>query len=187
MKSAAIRLDSFSTQLTASDSSRALSNDLDAAFHRGYEQGLNEGRENSLDALTAALTDLQRHVSTSNEGMVTARREVIADIAPVLSAMIDILAAHSHKDRLCEALMSELRRTEETAQPRKLQIRCAPDLRPDIELCLTKTGHADVRIEETGDEAPQVELIAGKATISFDPQRVVAELQAIIDDILTED
>ncbi|MFO1165536.1 MAG: hypothetical protein U1E55_10245 [Paracoccus sp. (in: a-proteobacteria)] len=101
MKSAAIRLDSFSTQLTASDSSRALSNDLDAAFHRGYEQGLNEGRENSLDALTAALTDLQRHVSTSNEGMATARREVIAGIAPVLSAMIDILAAHSHKDRLC--------------------------------------------------------------------------------------
>ena len=90
MKSAAIRLDSFSTQLTASDSSRALANDLDAAFHRGYEQGLNEGRESSLDALTAALTDVQRHVSTSNEGMATARREVIAG-QPVARQVVNLL------------------------------------------------------------------------------------------------
>ena len=39
MKSAAIRLDSFSTQLTASDSSRALSNDLMLPSTEGTSRG----------------------------------------------------------------------------------------------------------------------------------------------------
>lgn len=187
MKSAAIRLDSFSAQMTAPDPRQSRSAELEAALHRGYEQGLSEGREASLDALTAALTGLQEQLATGNEALADTRRETITTLAPVLSALVDILAARSCRDRLREVLMSELMRMEETAQPRKLQIKCTADLRPDVELCLAQSGHTDVRIEEINAETPLAELIADKATISFDPRRAVAELQSVIDDIMTED
>ena len=57
MRSSAIRLDSFvaGAGYIGAPSGTA---GLEAAFQRGLEQGLNDGRELSLDALTSALAEL---------------------------------------------------------------------------------------------------------------------------------
>lgn len=183
MKSAAIRLDSFSAQFVRPNPGAA----VDEAFHRGHEKGLNEGREASLDALTAALRELHQQNLATRDLMTDAQREMARTLAPVLSAIIDILAPHASGERLRDALMAELLRLGETTAPRRLRIRCTPDLRPDVELCLARLGGTDARIEETRREVPSVELVADQATISFEPQRVTAELQSIINDIMTED
>lgn len=187
MRSAAIRLDSFSTQLAQTDKGQSLDASMDQAFHRGYEQGLNDGRELSLDALTAALRELQQQSLASRHLTTDAQRQMAQTLAPVLSAIIDILAPRACAERLHSALMAELLQLAETALPRKLRIRCTPDLRPDVELCLARLENSAAQIEEITQEEPSVELIADKAAIRFDPQRMVSELQFIINDIMTED
>lgn len=187
MKSAAIRLDSFSAQLTQPNGRQALDAAVEEAFHRGHELGLNDGREASLDALTAALRDLQQQNLAASHLAADAQREVTRMLAPVLSAIIDTLAPHASAERLQNALMQELMRMGEAALPRQLRIRCTPDLRPDVELCLAQLGSAESQIEEITGEEPSVELIADKATVRFEPQLAIAELKSIVNDIMTED
>lgn len=187
MKSAAIRLDSFSEQLTQPKGPQTFDAAVEEAFHRGHEQGLNDGREVSLDALTAALRDLQQQSLATRHLTTDAQREMAKTLAPVLSAIIDILAPHASAERLQNALMAELLRIGDAAMPRKLRIRCTPDLRPDVELCLARLDSFDAQIEEISHDEPSVELVADKATVRFEPQQAMTELQSIINDIMTED
>lgn len=186
MRSSTIRLDSFSAA-TASERSQAGRNDLLAAFQRGHEQGLNDGRVVSLDALTAALAGLRSDMTAHDAVAAALRRETLSELLPVIAAIIDLLGTRSTKDRLRDALGDELRRIAEIAAPRRLVVRCAPSLRPDIENCLENASFAGALIEETHDDKPTVDLIVDKATITFDPNACIAALQAIIDDIMTED
>jgi hypothetical protein len=185
MRSSAIRLDSFSAG--SGDKSHASVTALETAFQRGHERGLSDGRETSLDALTATLAEMRGDMTSYEVLAANLRQKALADLMPVLAAVIDLLGGRSNKDRLRDALMGEFRRMNEIAAPRKLLIRCAPDLRPDVEDCLARANFPEVLIEETHDGRLMVDLVADKATITFDPDASIAALRSIIDDIMTED
>jgi hypothetical protein len=186
MRSSAIRLDSFvaGAGYIGAPSGTA---GLEAAFQRGLEQGLNDGRELSLDALTSALAELHGGLAAHQAIAATQRREAMSELLPVLDAMVDLLGEHSARARLRDALMTELERISEIATPRRLLIRCAADMRPDVESCLKRAGFPDALIEETPDGAQAVELVADKAAITFDADAAIAALKLIIADIMTED
>lgn len=186
MRGSAIRLDSFMAGAGHAGSSAEASK-LEAAFQRGLEQGLMDGRERSLDQLTATLSDLRDGLAAHEAGAAAQRREAMAELMPVLNAIVDLLGASSGRERLRGALTAELGRIGEIAAPRRLLIRCSPDLRPDVEACLAEVGFSDAQVEEARGAAHAVELVADKATITFDPDAASAALKLIIADIMTED
>lgn len=186
MRSAALRLDCFSAGMIA-DRSRAGTHEIESAFQRGHEQGLNEGREASLDALATALARLQGDMAAHDTMAAAMRRQALSDILPVLDAIIDLLGARSARDRLHDALTKELRHIAEIATPQRLVIRCAADQRPDIDDCLAKAGFSGAVIEEIQNRTLTVDLVADRATVTFDPDAATAALRSIINDIMTED
>lgn len=186
MKGSAIRLDSFAAGAGLAGPSACIT-EMEAAFQRGIEQGLNDGREHSLDALTAMLAELRGSLSAHEDIAVTLRREAMAELLPVLNAIVDLLGAHSARARLRDALTSELGRIGQIARPCQLLIRCPADMRPDVETCLERAGFSDALIEDTRDGALAVECVADKTRIIFDPEAAVAALKLIIADIMTED
>ncbi|KGJ03336.1 hypothetical protein IT41_14315 [Paracoccus halophilus] len=161
--------------------------DLDEAFQKGYAQGLPDGRRTSLDALSASMDVLRQEIAAVEAVAASSRRETVASLAPVLSAMVELLGTHSDKRRMGEALRAELLRLSESAPQKRLRIRCAAALRPEVELCLKKTNLTQVSVEEISGDTASVDLIADKATITFDTARTTAELQSIIKDIVTEE
>ena len=133
------------------------------------------------------LAELGRGLAAQEAIAATQRREAISALLPVLETIVDLLGGRSGRQRLRDTLTAELGRISEIAAPRRLLIRCAPDLRPDVESCLERAGFSDALIEETRGEAQMVELVADKATITFDPDAAVAAMKLIIADIMTED
>ena len=186
MRASAIRLDSFAVSLGHAGAPNGAA-ELEAAFQRGLEQGLNDGREHSLDALPAMLADLRNGVTMHETIAAIQRREAMSDLLPVLNAIVDLLGANSGRERLRDALTTELGRISEIATPRQLVIRCAPDLRQDVESCLESAGFSGAQVDETQGGAQMVDLVADKATITFDPDAAIAALKLIIADIMTED
>lgn len=186
MRPAALRLDSFSSG--PSDAAQlAAAMARDGAFHDGYEKGLAEGRELSLDALTGALADLRKDLSASLEREEALRREIRNALVPVLHAVVDLLGPRAEMERLRLALAQEMARLIEHAPGRVLTIRCPEDLHPDLADCLARAGLADARIEPPAAGQDLVELASGQGAITFDPSLVTAELKSIIDDIKTEE
>lgn len=187
MRSAAIRLDSFSAGMTVQDQQRISSQAYEEAFQLGFEQGLNDGRERSLDALTDTITVLAGEIARQEAQSTRLRHETLLELAPALITIIEQLGAKTSKDRLLDALTSELRQICGDASPRKLLIKCSSDMQPDVAECIAKSGLPGAQFETTSDSAMMVDLIADKTAITFDPAATVSGLKTIINDILSED
>lgn len=184
MKSAALRLDSFGVapargpvQITAAD--------VEQAYHDGHERGLNEGREASLDLLAAELARMGRTLALLDQDQQRIRQETLSSVAPALALIIDLLGPAGARERLLSALQRELGRLVASGDPGQLRIRCAADLRPDIQDCLLRAG-LRAGFEDSTD-ASGIELGIEGGTIRFDPMRPVAELLSIIDELRTEE
>ncbi|WP_374327395.1 hypothetical protein [Paracoccus pantotrophus] len=186
MSPAALRLDSFSLG-AAGAGGLAPAAEREEAFQCGYEKGLAEGREASLDALNQALADLRCDMRIGQEKEVALRAELRKALAPVLHALVDVLGPRSQRERLRLALADEVARIVEHAPDRALVVRCPQDLQPDLADCLGRGQFPQVRIENLPPGREMVELVAGQGTILFDPAAACAELKAIIDDIKTGD
>lgn len=186
MRPAALRLDSFSSG--AADAGQlAAAIEREEAFQCGYDKGLAEGREASLDALTQALAEFRRDMQIGQEKEAALRADLRKALAPVLHALVDLLGPRSQRERLRLALAEEVARIVEHAPDRMLVVRCPQDLHPDLADCLARAQFPQVRIENLPPGREMVELVAGQGTILFDPAAAGAELKAIIDDIKTED
>ncbi|WP_313348820.1 hypothetical protein [Paracoccus sp. (in: a-proteobacteria)] len=186
MSPTVLRLDSFSSGSTGTHR-QAVTIQREEAFQHGYEKGLGEGREFSLDALTKALADLRQEILADHEKESRLRRHILSTLAPVLHAIVDVLGPCSEKERLKAALTDEAARIVKHAPKQVLIVRCPSDLHPDIADCLTSARFPDVRIEHLPAGQDMVELIADQGTITFRPSLVDAELKAIINDINPED
>lgn len=185
MRTAALRLDSFSR--AASRAGHAIAPaEIEDAFQRGHEKGLHEGRERSLDDLTRQLGALREEIAGAAQRDHARRQEALASLAPVLSAIVDILAPRTAAGRLRDALAAELARLVEHPPAGRVLLRCPEDLRPDVEDCVAQSGLAAV-IEPSLSGGCGVELVASRGTIVFDPMRVADELKSIVNDIMTED
>ncbi|KRW96597.1 hypothetical protein O4J55_03895 [Paracoccus sp. PXZ] len=186
MRPALLRLDSFSSG-PAEAAQMAAAIGREEAFRHGYEKGLEDGREISLDALTRALAGLRQEIQASQEREAALRRDVLGALTPVLHAIVDLLGPRSEKERLRVALAEEVARIVEHAPERALIVRCPGDLHPDLADCLDSARFPQVRIENLPAGRDMVELVGGQGTITFDPSLVTTGLKAIIDDIETED
>lgn len=186
MKPAVLRLDSFSSGPSAG-ARLAAAAERDEAFQLGYEKGLAEGREGSLDALTDALAGLGRDMQASQQAEAALRRELRAALAPVLDTIVDLLGPRSEKERLRHALGEELARIVEHVPDGTVILRCPQDLQPDLADCIDRARFPNARIEPLSAGLDRVELAAGQGSIILDPSLFTAGLKAIIDDIKTGD
>ncbi|CAM3236660.1 hypothetical protein SAMN04488021_10591 [Paracoccus aminovorans] len=186
MRPAPLRLDSFSAG-NGRPGLTVTMLDVDEAYHRGHEQGLTEGRERSLDALSLALADCRQEMRASQQHEAALRREILAGLVPVLHAIVDLLAPRTQQSRLREALATEMTRLAEHAPDQAIVLRCPADLRPDLMDSLERARFPQAQVEDALPGQPVVQLVAGQGTIVFDPALVVGGLKTLIDDILTED
>ncbi len=186
MSLAALRLDSFSTGHHRPAPPVTVL-DLDEAYHRGHEQGLAEGRERSLDALSQALAACQQDMHTDQQREVALRRGILASLMPVLHVIVDLLGPRSQLERLRLALAQEMARLAEHAPEQGIILHCPADLRPDLADCLNGAQFAQVQIQDPAPDQPLVQLVAGHATIAFAPDQIMTGLKTLIDDIMTEE
>ncbi|UFS65931.1 MULTISPECIES: hypothetical protein [Paracoccus] len=184
MRPAALRLDSFSFGAVG-DAQLAAATGREEAFQHGYEKGLTEGREASLDALTRALDDLRQNMQAGHEAEAALRGDIRNALVPILHAIVDVLGPCSEKERLRLSLAEEMARIIEHAPDRTLIVRCPEDLHADVADCLGSGLFPHVRIESLRAGQDMVELVAGHGAIIFDPSRAATELKTIIDDIKT--
>ena len=181
MRSAALRLESFAE--AARHRPPPTQADLEHAYQTGLERGLAEGREASLDRLSAQLADFARGLEASDAATAASRRETIHAVVPVLAALVDLLAPLSHRDWLLGAVGGELLRVAETQDGSTLVIHCPPDLEPDIHDCAAHAGIEASRLRTLPSDRGTVELSVGAAGIALDPDRTLAEIRAIIDEL----
>lgn len=186
MKTAALRLDCF-TPRTPEAAASALADALGDAFRQGHELGLSEGRSASLDAVSQALDDLRHDLAASTETRLGHRREFLAEMAPVLEQIVDLLAPGARAGQLCAALEQELARLAGHSPERAVLIRCPADLRPQITACLARAGSPTARLEELLPGQDMVELTCDQSRTLIDPSRLTLALKAIIAEITAED
>lgn len=183
MKSASLRLESFAAPRAPQKITAAA---LDEAYHSGHERGLAEGREASLDALTAEMGRLRQALANLGSRDQEIRHETLASVAPALGLIIDLLGPAGARDRLLNSLQAELARlTQGEASPR-LAIRCPPDMRPDVEACLVRAG-LEAALQDGAPDSPGIEILADGGRIRLDPRRPAEELRAIIDELQNEE
>ncbi|MFT4013893.1 MAG: hypothetical protein QM682_10910 [Paracoccus sp. (in: a-proteobacteria)] len=176
---AALRLDSFAVPLPAAGAPSQA--DLDRAYHDGLEQGLHQGREASLDALTAELSRLRQGLKLADADARQIRHEALQAVAPALALIIDLLGPAGARERLLGALRQELAHLVDHAEGASLRVRCGPDLAPDVRECLRRAGlHADLVIDP---HQAGIELGVNGGAIRFDPAAPAKQLHAIIDEL----
>lgn len=182
MKSASLRLESFSAPRPAQQVTPA---DLDEAYHNGHEHGLAEGREASLDALTAEMARLRQSMVMLESREHQIRRETLASVAPALALIIDLLGPAGARERLFDKLQAELDRLAR-GDGSRIGIRCPTDMRSDVQNCLRKAG-LQATLQDGATDSPAIEILADGGSIRLDPARPAAELRAIIDELHTEE
>lgn len=181
MKSAGLRLESFSAPRPAQQVTQL---ELDGVYHSGHERGLAEGREASLDGLTAEMARLRQSLTLLESREQQIRRETLASVAPALALIIDLLGPAGARERLLDKLRAELDRLAQGDGSSRIGIRCPTDMRSDVQTCLRKAGlHAVV--QDGPSDNPGIEILANSGSIRLDPNRPAAELRAIIDELHT--
>ncbi len=185
MKTASLRLESFGAAALR-NAAAVTTEDVDQAYHDGHERGLSEGRETSLDALTAQMTQMRQALHLLDADAQRIRQETLASVAPALELIIDLLGPAGARSRLLQALGDELARLVRSDAGTALQIRCAPDLRADIQDCVDRAGLAAV-LDDGDPHLCGIELAVEGGSMRFDPQRPVAELKNIIAELKTKE
>lgn len=183
MKTAGLRLESFTAPRPPQPVTPA---DLNEAYHSGHERGLAEGREASLDALTAEMARLRQSLTLLESREQQIRRETLASVAPALALIIDLLGPVGAREHLLGRLQAELDRLAQAESGTRIAVRCPADMRGDVEDCLRRAGlHAALR--DSPADSPGIEILANHGSIRLDPSRPAAELRAIIDELHTEE
>lgn len=186
MTSAALRLESFGYAVTQRP--RILSPvDIDQAYHDGHECGLADGREASLDTLSRELAQICQSMHLMEAEAVKIRRDALASVGPILTAIVDLLGPASSRERLLAALGDELGRIVQSGSVPKLQIKCAPDLRADLQDCIDRAGIQGASLDDSDAAMSGAELFINGGSISFDPSRAMTEIKNLIAELHTED
>lgn len=185
MKTAALRLESFGFAMTQRAPLSPV--DIDQAYHDGHERGLAEGRETSLDQLSNELAQISRSMHLMDTAAAKIRRETLTSVGPILSTIVDLLGPASSRERLIRALEAELTRVVQSGPVPTLRLKCAPDLRADLQDCLTRAGIHDASVDESDVAMLGAELFINGGSISFDPGRAVTEIKAFIAELHTEE
>jgi len=185
LTAAALRLESFAVRPCPAAPPPDL--EVEHAYQEGYEQGLNDGRETSLDGLRAELASLGNGLRLSGDDAARIRREALDGLRPVLSGMIELLGRASSAQRLLTALEGELRQAASRDAGALLHIRAPTDMLEDIRDCVARAGLQNTALEDGGPSIASAEIRTGAGRTEFDPARTLAQIAAIIDDIFREE
>lgn len=186
MKSAALRLESFAFEMMQRPTVFSPV-DIDQAYHDGHERGLAEGREHSMDRLSGELAQICQSMHLTEAEATKIRRETLASVGPILTAIVELLGPVSSRERLLAALGDELGRIVQSGTLPKLQIKCAPDLRADLQDCLDRAGIQGATLDDSDPAMQGADLFINGGSISFDPARAVTEIKTFIAELQTEE
>lgn len=183
MKSAALKLESFAPPAPARPAAPT-AEDVERASHEGYERGLREGREASLEALACELRQVSDNLSLRENERREVTEGVLVSLRPVLNGLVDLLAPLWARGALASALEQEIARCLRTQPRAALAIRCPPDLEEDVRDCVARiSGHA-IAVEHAGPGEPAA-LHLDEGRITLEPERILAGCRAIIDELTT--
>jgi len=185
LTAAALRLESFAARpgLAVPPPDRG----IEHAYQEGYEQGLNDGREASLDGLRAELARLGHSLHAGEDEAARIRREALSELQPVLSGLVELLGTASSAPRLLAALEGELRQAASRNAGAVLCIRAPTDMLEDIRDCVAQAGLTNAVLEDGGPARATAEIRSESGRAEFDPAGILARIATIIDDIFREE
>ncbi|ARJ68925.1 hypothetical protein [Paracoccus contaminans] len=154
-----------------------------------YLHGMIAGREQvmaeqagqmqaALSAISAELADL--HAALAEGGRAHARA-----LEPLVSALLEGLLPAAARARLQADVRGTLAHLAGAVMPLGIKIRCGTDLAAFMRSCAGEAGIGAIEIAADGpDGTVTAELLGG--TMAWDEARVVAQLRALVQEIMEE-
>lgn len=155
--------------------------DLDQAFSDGLAEGVAKATDDQLRNLEAGLARLGKALTDDSLRRAEMRKEAVSALAPILDAIIDNLAPAAESRRLEEALLGELVRLSETAQPLRARISCGARQTAMVRKCLGQLEIENIEVTETEDNRINLTLQGGRIEISA--EQIAQEIRAIIHEL----
>ena len=159
--------------------------DLDAARAEGHAAGLAQAQDEQAAAATRALTALAASLSDDDARRGALRDEAVEALSPILRQILRAMAPPAISARIEDALRHELRRLAADTRPQVARIACGPRLRAMLNRCLADAGLTGIQLQDRPDDRLVIDLQGGR--IEYDPERVMADLLTILDDIQKDD
>ncbi|MDO5632027.1 MAG: hypothetical protein Q4G22_09325 [Paracoccus sp. (in: a-proteobacteria)] len=184
MSLSVLKLESFtpvgSMSRVAAAAARAA---LDEAYQRGVVDGRSAQHNSETAALTAALQEMAQQIAADETRRTELRREAVAALAPILSAMLDAIVPIGTARRLEQDLVGELTRLARQTPPVVCQVACSSEMRPMVERCAADAGMTAIDIiEQPLGQSLHLNLSGGHIEFSQDQvvqsvRRLIAEIQ----------
>ncbi|MDO5640950.1 MAG: hypothetical protein Q4G26_00985 [Paracoccus sp. (in: a-proteobacteria)] len=152
--------------------------DLAAEYQRGRAEGMQAGREASLDELAAILRDMMAEATDQAAIRASAVTETLTATQPVLQALAAQLA-ELPCDRLIDHVLAELSRLCLAGIAPTCQIAGAPGQIDKLASRIDAMGLAGVTLLP----GPQTEIRFGGGHIAFAPDEITTQISAILAEI----
>lgn len=186
MMPATIKLESFALALAGKHDGTAYTrDDLDIAYADGLADGHAQRQDKELQSLHSGLERLAEALVLDDKRRAELREEAVLALAPILTAILDVLAPSASSRRMEEALLAELRRLASLAAPVRCRIACDPALRDMIERCLKAAGLDQIQLDNGENDLIRLSLEGGR--IEFSPDRVAQDIRSLIAEITESD
>lgn len=182
MSPAVIKLESFTASLPGKRGGAGFTrDDLDLAYADGLADGRSQRQDEDVQSLRSGLERLAEALAADEARRAALREEAVQALAPVLSAILDMLVPSAQSRRMEEALLAELRRLAGLTAPLRCRIACNPGLRGMVERCLQEAGLDQVELE--GCDSDRISLSLEGGRIEFSPDRVAQDIRALVAEI----
>ncbi|WP_134682490.1 hypothetical protein [Paracoccus ravus] len=148
-------------------------------YQVGYEHGIVQGRQASLDDLEiqlrnflAAVVDLER---IRHEACVQATSAIF----PLLTTIVESLAISESREVLTTELLDEVERIAHHVRPQEISITCSADIYDELRHRLDIKGHTQVRIRARAEEVGRANVTFENAEIEIDQKQYADRINLI--------
>lgn len=183
MSGSVIKLESFASATGSAAMFNAAA--LDEAYREGYADGRADERGQDMKSLIQQIRALTDEISDDDARRAALRGEAVQVLSPILEQLIDALVPTSDSARLERALTTELAQLAQRGTPLGCRIACSAADLPMVERCIAEAGAANIEVAARATGGIRVELQGGR--IEFDPDRVAADIRALIAEIKEND
>lgn len=184
MSASILRLESFAVKPLKSAEKQPDPADVQAAYQDGYAAGVAATRDAELATLSADIQALRADLQLSDHAIAELRKNTVAELFPLLDAMLDALGPHCEAAQLRQALQAELAKVGDTAPLRRPLIRYSSQHAAIVQSCIEQSELTGIRLEES--DTPHTTILFETGLVQLDPAQLVQDLKAILDDLLKE-
>ena len=181
MGTALFKLESFAAIGAGSPAPAYTHDELQQAFADGLAEGQVRAEDADLRSLCAGLDQLRQTLTDDETRRATIRDEAVAALTPILSQILDCLAPAAQSQRLEQALVNELARLAQMAQPLRASITCGPRLHALVQRCITASGISGIEMVETDTDRINLSVQGGQ--IEFSPMDVRHSIAGLISEL----